>query len=165
MKTNQKGIDLIKKWEGIHDGDLSIIGLQPKMDPIGIWTEGYGRAMKHNGSWLKGYLNKDVAYQNATIFTLEDAEEALKTDLKKFEDIVNSKIKISLNENEFAALVSHTYNTGGSATLFRLVNNCAPDETIRAWFEEHYISAAGVFLRGLKLRRKEEADLFFTKPL
>ena len=39
MKTSQKGINLIKYFESLHDGDLTEIGLQPKMCPAGIWTE------------------------------------------------------------------------------------------------------------------------------
>ena len=39
MKTSQIGIDLIKHFEGLHDGDLKKIGLQPKKCPAGIWTE------------------------------------------------------------------------------------------------------------------------------
>ena len=48
MRTSNKGIDLIKEFEGLHDGDLSIIGLQPKMCPAGIWTQGYGHAIIYN---------------------------------------------------------------------------------------------------------------------
>ena len=40
MKTGIKGIDLIKEFESLHDGDLKQVGLQPKMCPAGIWTEG-----------------------------------------------------------------------------------------------------------------------------
>ena len=38
MKTSQIGISLIKHFEGLHDGDLKKIGLQPKKCPAGIWT-------------------------------------------------------------------------------------------------------------------------------
>jgi len=37
---NDNLIKLIVRYESLHDGDLKQIGLQPKMDPIGIWTEG-----------------------------------------------------------------------------------------------------------------------------
>jgi lysozyme len=40
MKISEKGLDLIKHFESLHDGDLTIVGLQPKMCPAGIWTEG-----------------------------------------------------------------------------------------------------------------------------
>ena len=60
MKTNNEGIKLIKDFESLHDGDLTLIGLQPKMDPIGIWTEGYGRAMRDKkGNFIK-FIVKNI---------------------------------------------------------------------------------------------------------
>lgn len=163
MKTGKKGIALIKKWESLHDGNLKMIGLQPKMDPIGIWTEGYGRAMRDNkGNFLKGSKNKELAYKLATIDTEEDAEKALIDDLSSRERIVMQKIKVPLTQNQFDALVSHTYNTGGSGTLFSLINKKASKNEIYTWFTTKYITANGVKLKGLVNRRKEEADLYFS---
>ena len=162
MITSKNGLDIIKKYEGLHDGDLHIIGLQPKMDPISIFTEGYGRAMRDKkGNFIKGIQNKDLAYANITIHTEEEASKALKEDTKVFENIVAKKIKIDLNQNQFDALVSHTYNTGGSNTLFDLINNHKSKDEIYKWFTEKYISADGVPLKGLVNRRKSEADLYF----
>ena len=81
--------------------------------------------------------------------------------LKKFEAIVNRIMKVKVNQNQFDALVSHTYNTGGSNTLFRLINSNAPSQDIKNWFETRYITANGVKLNGLVRRRKAESDLFF----
>lgn len=162
MKTTQIGIDLIKYFEGLHDGDLSIIGLQPKMDPIGIWTEGYGRAMcDKNGKFIKGIANKKLAYSRITIRTEVQAEKALIEDLVRFEKIVIRKIGVVLKPNQFDAIVSHTYNTGGSATLFRLINTNATCDDIRKWIETKYITADGVHLAGLVARRKAESKLYF----
>ena len=70
MKTNQEGINLIKHFESLHDGDLKQIGLQPKMDPIGIWTEGYGRAMRDDkGNFIKGSAKIELAYKKSKIKT------------------------------------------------------------------------------------------------
>jgi len=160
---NKKGIELIKTFESLHDGDLKAIGLQPKMDPIGIWTEGYGRAMRDkSGKFIKGAANKKLAYDSITILTEAEAEKALVSDLKVYEDIVERKIKITLTENQRAALVSHTYNTGGSATLFKLINDRVGERAVYLWFTTKYITADGVALKGLVRRRKAEADLFFT---
>lgn len=163
MKTSQKGIDLIKHFESLHDGDLTMIGLQPKMCPAGIWTEGYGRAMRSfSGGYIKGAQNKAYAYSLISIHNQSEAEMALRQDLKIYENIVLKKLTVPVNQNQFDALVSHTYNTGGSATLFKLVNNGAHDLAIRDWFENRYITANGVKLNGLVRRRKAEADLFFS---
>jgi len=157
MKTSQIGIDLIKHFEGLHDGDLKQIGLQPKKDPIGIWTEGYGHAMRDvNGNFLRG--NKTP---KSTISTEKQAEALLQKDLESFELIVSRKIKIPLKPNQFDALVSHTYNTGGSDTLFKLINQKAPKAQIKKWFETKYITAGGVVFKGLVERRKAESKLYF----
>jgi lysozyme len=163
MKTGKNGIELIKAFESLHDGDLKVIGLQPKMCPARIWTEGYGRAMRHNGGFLKGEDNKQVAYAISKIKTKEQAEIALLEDLKIYERIVMGKIKVPLTQNQFDALVSHTYNTGGSNTLFKLINEKQSDSVIRNWFETKYITGGGVKLNGLIRRRKAESTLFFTK--
>jgi len=165
MITNQEGENIIKHFESLHDGDLKMIGLQPKMCPAGIWTEGYGRAMRDKkGNFIKGLANKKLAYELQTIHTVEDAEKAFKQDLRPREQIVMQKIKVPLNENQFSALVSYVYNTGGSNTLYSLINKKASDKEIRNWFENKYITADGVVMKGLILRRKAEANLFF-KPI
>ncbi|HJS00719.1 MAG TPA: lysozyme [Flavobacterium sp.] len=162
MKTSQIGIDLIKHFEGLHDGDLKVIGLQPKMCPAGIWTEGYGRAMRDkNGKFIRGIENKKLAYSRITIKTEEQAQEALRKDLIYFEKIVLSKLKVPVKQQQFDALVSHTYNTGGSDTLFRLVNNKSPKPDIKYWFENKYITGGGKKLKGLVERRKAESKLYF----
>jgi lysozyme len=164
MKTNNEGVKLIKEFESLHDGDLTLIGLQPKMDPIGIWTEGYGRAMRDKkGNFIKGAANKKLAYDNITIKTVAEALIALTQDLSPREEIVSQNIKIPLTTNQFSALVSYVYNTGGSSTLYRLINNKASDKEIRTWFETKYITADGKTLPGLIRRRKAEADLYFKK--
>ena len=162
MRTSINGLNIIKEFESLHDGDLSIIGLQPKMCPARIWTEGYGRAMRNkNGAFLKDIKDKQEAYANITIHNKQEAEKALVEDLGVFERIVSSKIKVPLTQNQFDALVSYTYNTGGSDTLFKLINQKAPEEQIRKWFETKYITGGGVVLPGLIRRRKEESNLFF----
>jgi lysozyme len=162
MRTSVNGLSLIKEFESLHDGDSSMIGLQPKMCPAQVWTEGYGRAMRNkNGQFLKGTKDKQEAYANITIDNKQEAEKALVEDLGVFERIVSSKIKISLTQNQFDALVSYTYNTGGSDTLFKLINQKAPKEQIQKWFETKYITAGGVKLAGLVRRRKAESNLYF----
>jgi len=163
MKTSQIGIDLIKHFEGLHDGDLKVIGLQPKMDPIGIWTEGYGRAMRDSkGNFIKGSINKKLAYSRQTIKTELEAQNALRQDLQVYENIVMRKITVPLKQQQFDALVSHTYNTGGSNTLFKLVNKNSNSPEIKTWFETKYISASGVPLAGLVARRKAESKIYFS---
>jgi len=164
MKTGKAGLKLIKEFESLHDGDLKQIGLQPKMCPAGIWTEGYGRAMRDiNGNFIKGTIKKELAYSRITIHNAVEAEKALLQDLIAFERIVSIKIKKELNQNQFDALVSYVYNTGGSSTLYTLINNNASKEVIMNWFTTKYISANGIKLPGLVRRRKAEATLYFKE--
>jgi lysozyme len=160
MKISEKGLNLIKHFEGLHDGDLKTIGLQPKRCPAGIFTEGYGRAMRDK----KGRFIKDqkTALANISIRTEAEAEAALASDVRVFEDIVKRRVKVKLTQNQFDAIVSHTYNTGGSQSLFNAVSRKAPAAEILGRFNNHYITAGGVIQRGLIERRRMEAQLFFN---
>lgn len=146
MKTSQKGINLILSFEGFSS--------RPYLDSAEIPTIGYGNTYYPGG--------KKVTMKDPPI-TRETATELFASVLPTYEKIVNSKIKIALTQNQFDALVSHTYNTGGSDTLFSLINKKADSDTIRDWFTSRYITAGGKVLNGLVKRRKQEADLFFTK--
>ena len=160
MRISEKGIDLIKYYEGLHDGDLSTIGLQPKMCPAGIWTQGYGHAIVYKGQFLKGKQNRDLAFKLYTLKNEDEAKALLIEDLIKYENKVNREIKIKLNQNQFDALVSHTFNTGGSNTLFKLINEKADINIIKNWWTTKYISAGGKQLKGLILRRETEFNLY-----
>ncbi|WP_343679599.1 lysozyme [Chryseobacterium arthrosphaerae] len=146
MKTSQKGINLIISFEGFS--------AQPYLDSAGIPTIGYGNTYYPGG---KKVTMKDPA------ITREKGVELFSAVLPTYEKIVNAKVKIPLTQNQFDALVSHTYNTGGSDGLFSLINKKTGEEEIRNWFTKKYITAGGKTLNGLIRRRKAEADLFFAK--
>ena len=91
------------------------------------------------------------------------ADDLFKNLLPKFETIVKRNVRLELNQNQFDAVVSHTYNTGGSKTLFYLVSNPKSSaKDIREWFEKKYTTANGKECAGLVRRRKAEANLYFT---
>lgn len=165
LHISDSGVYLIKYFEGLHDGNLHKIGLQPKMCPAGIWTVGYGYALvnKLNGKWLKGkddYPLIAKQYPQFMDMTEQQAEALLKESLKIYEKKVKDNLRVSVTQYEFDSLVSHTYNTGGSATLFQLVNSKAPKEKILFWIETKYTTAGGVVKKGLVKRRKMEAVLY-----
>ncbi len=166
MKTSKLGIELIKHFEGLHDGDLSKIGLQPKMCPAGVWTVGYGYALvnKLTGKFLKyqeEYHLIAEQYPDFMNMTEIQAEKLLAWALLKYEGIVTKWLTLNVNQNMFDALVSHTYNTGGSDTLFRLVNAAKLAQAAN-WIETRYTTANGIVQPGLIRRRKAEAKLFMT---
>ena len=84
------GIDLIKHFEGCR--------LTSYQDSVGVWTVGFG----HTGSDVRPYMH----------ITEEEAEQLLKDDLVRFEKCVNDLVKVDINQNEFDALVSFSFNLG-----------------------------------------------------
>ena len=134
MKTSQNGIDLIKKYEGCH--------LTAYKCPAGVWTIGYG----HTSGVKEGMK-----------ITREQAEEFLKQDLEKYEKYVLAYVKHPLDQNQFDALVSFTYNCG-AGNLKTLVNNRTLEQIADAILL--YNKGGGQVLQGLVKRRKEEQALF-----
>ena len=155
---NQNGILLEEHYESLNDGDLKMIGLQPKMDCCGIWTEGWGHAMLDSkGNFLKGAENKALAYSRSKVTTKEQADALLVIDNQTAEWFVNRHLSAPVSDNMFAGLVAHAMNTGGSDTLVKLVNSKSP--LLFDWWCNHYITGQGIPLLGLKYRRKSEAIL------
>ena len=144
MKTSENGKNLIKRFEGCR--------LDAYKCSAGVWTIGYGNTFYENGERV----------QPNDVITLQRAEELFNLLLPKYERIVNIKLKKKVNQNQFDALVSHTYNTGGSSTLFRLINENSKNEFIKKWFLTKYVTANGIVLKGLQNRRKAECDLYFS---
>jgi lysozyme len=144
MKTSKVGIDLIKKWEGCK--------LTSYKCSAGVWTIGFGNTFYEDGTKVK----------QGDKITKARAESLLLDLLPKFEKIVNKKVSVPLRQNQFDALVSYTWNTGGSDTLFNMINSKASDKDIRNWFETKYITANGKKIAGLVNRRKDEANLYFS---
>lgn len=167
MNTSQKGIDLICHYESLHDGDLTLIGLQPKMDPKEIWTEGYGHAMRKDGIFLSGEENKETAYSLSTIRNEEDAKRVLSYDLSNVEKTITG-LNLFLNQNQFDAIISFTYNLGygnfSSSTLLRRIIMKTDSEMITEAFLM-WNKCAGKILTGLTYRRQSEALLFTTGEL
>lgn len=166
MGTEPKGVTLIHHCESIHDGDLKTCGYQPKLDPVGIWTEGWGHAITDNkGRFIKGKANKALAYKYSKVKSKEDADRLFEEDIKPIFLTIARKITVSLNEDQKWALASHIYNTGGSSTLYSLINSKSPE--LSNWWTSHYITGQGnpKPLLGLVYRRKSEALLFSTGEL
>ncbi len=139
MKTSQKGIDLIKHFEGCE--------LNAYKCPAGVWTIGYGH--------IKGVQEGDV-------ITEQQADEMLVEELNEYENYINTLVTVPLNQNQYDALVSWVYNLGSSnlnsSTLLKVLNSgdyAGVPEQIMRWNK-----AGGKVLEGLTRRRQAEADLF-----
>jgi len=121
MKLNNAGLLLICKFEG-----LSLI---PYLCSAKIPTLGYGNTYYSNG--------KKVTMQDKAI-TKPEAFEMFKIIADKFALKVNELIKSNVNQNQFNALVSLSYNIGVNAfaksTLLKKVNFNPNDLTIKNEF-------------------------------
>lgn len=134
MKISQRGIDLIKEFEGCK--------LTAYKDAVGVWTIAYG----HTKNVKQGMK-----------ITQEQAEELLKEDLAEYEAKVEKYDKYNWNQNQFDALVSFAYNIGSIDQLTS--NGRRAIKTISEKILE-YNKAGGKILEGLVRRRKAEKKLF-----
>lgn len=144
MKTSKTGIELIKKFEGFRP--------QAYLCSAGFWTIGYGHK---------------ITNEKFNIITEEFAEKLLLQDLLYSELSVIHNIKYPLNQNQFDALVSLTFNIGGAAlqrsTLRQKINKRELVD-IRQEFLR-WNKAGGKIIAGLIIRRNIEAQLFLNKSV
>jgi len=136
---NKAGLDLIKHFEGFR--------AQAYICPAGVWTIGYG----HTSGVSSGQR-----------VTEQKAEQLLHEDLADAQAAVERYIAVPLTDNQFAALVSFTFNLGAgnlkTSTLRRRLNtndyDAVPSELAR------WVKANGKTLEGLFRRRAAEGELF-----
>lgn len=162
---NDNTVALIKHYESLNDNDLNLIGLQPKMDCTGIWTEGYGHALIDpiNKVFLKGQENEQRAYDIGTLPDEETACELLDQDLKQFAKGLIPLLKVQLNDNQFGALLSLAFNCGVTAlthSIIPFINANAYDAALHVVME--YCNGTNGKLPGLYARRLTECNLFRT---
>ncbi|HSQ71216.1 MAG TPA: lysozyme, partial [Rubrivivax sp.] len=163
----QEGIELIKSFEGIPDGDPSTVNLDAYLDPVGIWTIGWGHAITYHGEFLRGPQNRGIAralYPGG--ITLEQAEMLLRGELVNFARDVLRLAKVPLDDGQFAALVSFAFNCGpanlGSSTLLRKLNRgdlAGAADQFLAWNKARR-NGVLVELPGLTRRRRAERAMF-----
>jgi len=162
-EINKTGLDLIKGFEGILDGDPTTVNLDPYLDPVGIWTIGWGHAIMIGSEFLRGPENKKRAYAlYPGGITLAQAETLLRADVLDSCRDVESQVRVPLNDNQFAALASFVFNVGvgnfKQSTLLRLVNQrdfIGASREFPKWNKSN-----GRVLEGLTRRRAAEAALF-----
>lgn len=165
---NKEGLALVKRWEGIMDGDLSTVNLDPYLDPVGIWTIGWGHAIRDAaGKFLRGpaaRVKASALYPGG--ITVWQAEDLLRADLLDAARDVGSLVKVPLNDDQFSALVSFEFNTGAlqGSTLRRKLNakdyGGAADQ-FPLW-NKGTIDGKKIVLKGLVSRRAEERALFLN---
>jgi GH24 family phage-related lysozyme (muramidase) len=148
LTTSTEGIDFIKKHEAFRADMYN--------DPVGHCTIGYGHLLH------KGKCNGSEDEEFKAGITEARATELLKGHLKNIENVIRDVVKVSLNQHQFDALVSFTYNVGTGAfkgsTLLKKLNegkyNEVPAQLAR------WVFASGKRLKGLEKRREAEGKIF-----
>lgn len=139
MKTSQRGIDLIKEFEGF-------VG-HAYQDPVGIWTIGYG--------FIKGVSAGDT-------ISKEQAETRLKIELRVYETAVMEATDGNASQNEFDALVCFAFNVGVAgmkkSSVIKAHNRGDKIAASRAF--GLWNKAGGKVFAGLTRRRRAEANLY-----
>lgn len=142
MVTSEKGLSVIKQFESLR--------LATYKDSVGIPTIGWG----HTGPEVK--MGQKI--------TQEEAVRLLRADVARFEKAVGRVVRVVLNQNQFDALVSFSFNVGSKAledsTLLKRLN--AGDVQGAADQFPRWNKAGGEVLAGLTRRRAAERSLFLS---
>jgi len=145
--TSAQGLAIIKKHEGLR--------LSSYLCPAGVPTIGYGNTRYPDGR--KVILGEKLSSE-------KEATQLLLASLQSFEAAVNRHLP-NLNQCQFDALVSFTYNVGTGAfiksTLLKKAKVNAADPSILDEFQK-WVRGGGKVLPGLVTRRREEANLYFS---
>lgn len=138
--TNNKGVELIKLFEGFKS--------EPYVCAGGYLTIGYGHKLLPSDPYK--------------IITPEKAVQILENDLRKIERSVLKYINVEINDDQFAALVSFTFNLGSAALqrsgLRQKINYGNYDDGAKEFLK--WIYAGGRKITGLLRRRRLESELF-----
>ena len=145
QKVSRAGVELIKSFEGLRQNAARL--------PDGRWTIGYGHTFS--------------ARENARV-TQEDADALLRFDLLPIVDSLNNMVLVPLNQNQFDALVSFSFNIGienfGSSSVLKRINEGRMTEAalaMDAWRSAEFNGQTYV-LAPLIRRRASEKNLFLT---
>ena len=148
MKLNNAGYLLITEFEGFS--------AKPYLCPAKIPTIGYGNTYYSDGKRVT-LLDESISKQ--------DAFDMFKLIADKFANKVSNLVKTPLNQNQFNALVSLSYNIGMAnfmnSTLLKKVNKDHNDILIGLEFKKwNKVNKKEVI--GLTRRRLYESIIYFS---
>ena len=152
LVPSQACFALIRKWEGLHrclaDGRI-----EAYLDPVGIWTIGYGTIFHHGA-------NRPV--QQGDVIAQIQADQWLDLEIQQKAKGVAPLCSAPLTQSMFDALVSFAYNVGVGAfeesTLRRKLNQRDYEGAAKEF--DRWVKAGGGVLQGLVNRRNDEEALF-----
>ena len=144
--TNAAGLTLIKTFEGCE--------LTAYQDVAGIWTIGYGHTL---------------GVTAGMVFTQDQADQALASDLLSTETAVARALATAdTTDNQFAAMVSLTYNIGSgnfaSSTVLKQhrLGQIQPAADAFLMWNKATINGVLQVVNGLTNRRTAERSLYLT---
>ena len=144
MKTGQKGLALIKSFEGLV--------LTAYKDPVGVWTIGYGHTAAAGSPKPSAGMK----------ITAVEAADILSRDLGQYEAGVTKALRRVPSQDQFDAMVSLCFNIGpgafGKSSVVRFFNDGNFDMAAASFLL--WRKAGGKFLSGLVRRREAERQLF-----
>jgi lysozyme len=147
--------NLIKYFEA---GDGLEKYLNAYLDPVGIWTIGYGSIFNYDQN--RKVLPGDKIDQTTALRYLRYETQNI---IPKIQNLV----KVPINQNQLDSLTSFVYNVGlgnfGSSTLLKLLNSGATKEIVAEQFlrwNKGTVNGKTVILHGLTIRREAEKKLF-----
>jgi lysozyme len=148
IKVSPKRI-LVNWQEELVQGIMSFESFyaKPYRCPAGVLTVGYG----HTGKHVNSNMSKELA------------ESILRKDIEYAKHVVLRTVHVKLTEHQLASLTSFTFNCG-EGSLRKLVNgagrlNAGNYKSVEAVMPR-YVMADGKKLRGLKIRRGWEVELW-----
>jgi lysozyme len=154
MKISENGKKLLAEWEGFET--------QVYKDVAGLPTIGVGHLLTQDerSSGKIEITGQAVRYSNG--ITEQQVYDLLDQDLDRFEETVNQRVKVPLEQNQFDALVSFSFNVGVGAfsdsTLLKRLNardHAEVPNQLRRW-----VRSGGQVVRGLVNRRELEIQLW-----
>ena len=154
MQMSENGLALLQQWEGFK--------LQVYKDSAGFPTIGVGHLITKAEQASGTILINGAAVQYAGGLTDQQALDLLAQDVQPAEQAVNAGVTVALNQNQFDALVSFTFNVGvgafQSSTLLKLLNQQQYDDVPAQLLR--WTRAGGQVVQGLVNRRDNEIKLW-----
>lgn len=147
FKLSEIGLKLIKAYEGFRPVETSLV----------------------SGQRVIGYGHKYMPDEEPVI-SRQKAEDLLLEDLEPYEAMVNDSIFAPLNQSQFDALVSLSYNIGPraflSSTVLHALNNGRPLEAAAAFDEWRKSNIDGkIYVVDALVRRRTAEKALFLRPM
>ncbi len=146
---NAKGLELVKYYEGCQ--------LRAYRDSVGVCTIGWGRIKYDDGSSVKMGDTCDQAM--ADKWLMEDLE-------KEGAHYLRAWLQVPLNDDQWDALVSFTYNRGAGRLkggVLPFINHSQFNNAMRGLMSFDWAGHQGNHLLGLQRRRLSEKALFWSQ--